>query len=75
MAIFTVREAKASLCNLIERASAGEETVIARGDEPLVRLQPVAAGRPVFGAVRGKARKGETFFEPLPRDGIGAWER
>ena len=76
MATFTVHEAKTSLSRLIRRACGGEEIVIARGKEPLVRLQPIAAARGrKFGAMRGKARTDEKFFEPLPEDELGAWER
>ena len=38
MATVTIREAKAYLSRLIARAEAGEEIVIARGKDPVVRL-------------------------------------
>lgn len=38
----TVHVAKTNLSRLIARAEAGEEIVIARGSEPVVRLVPVA---------------------------------
>ncbi len=75
MATFTVHEAKTSLSRLIKRACGGEEIVIARGKEPLVRLQPITADRGrTFGAMRGKARTDEKFFEPLPEEELGGWE-
>ncbi len=76
MATVTIHQAKTSLSKLIERACAGEEIVIARGKVPVARLEPLAAqpGRK-FGAMRGKARTDESFFEPLPKDELGAWER
>ena len=75
MATFTVHQAKTSLSKLIKRACGGEEIVIARGKDPLVRLQPIAAARGrTFGAMRGKARTDEKFFEPLPEEELGAWE-
>ncbi|MFQ5954206.1 MAG: type II toxin-antitoxin system Phd/YefM family antitoxin [Kiloniellales bacterium] len=76
MATVTVHQAKTSLSKLIERARAGEEIVIAKGKVPVVRLLPVEvrAGRK-FGAMRGKARVDEKFFEPLPEEELGVWER
>ncbi len=76
MAIITVHQAKTSLSKLIERARAGEEIVIARGKVPVARLLPIAAraGRK-FGAMRGKARLDEKFFESLPEEELGGWER
>ncbi len=73
----TVHEAKTHLSRLIERACAGEEVIIARGKTPVVRLVPVEAA-PVerrFGAMKGRARAGKAFFEPLPDAELGLWER
>jgi prevent-host-death family protein len=38
--IVNMHQAKASLSRLVERALAGEEVVIARNGQPLVRLVP-----------------------------------
>ena len=73
----TVHAAKTHLSKLIERACAGEEVVILRGHEPMVRLvpvKPVRAGRK-FGAMRGKAPVTDAFFKPLPEDELERWER
>jgi prevent-host-death family protein len=72
----TVHAAKTHLSRLIEEACAGEEIVIARGATPVVRLVPVDAPRPAraFGAMRGRARVDDAFFEPLPPDELDAWE-
>ena len=77
MKIVTVHAAKTNLSKLIEQACAGEEIVIARGKEPVVRLVPYAAGKParVFGAMKGRARLTEAFFEPLPPEELDAWEQ
>lgn len=42
MQVTNIHEAKARLSELIRRAIAGEEIYIARADEPLVRLEPLA---------------------------------
>ena len=72
----TIHAAKTHLSRLIRRAQAGEEIVIARGKEPVARLVPVAGTdrRRVFGAMRGRARVGDAFFEPLPSDELAGWE-
>ena len=76
MSIHTVYNAKTHLSSLIEQACAGEEVIIARGRQPLVRLvplNPVGQGRQ-FGAMRGKAVVDDAFFEPLPPEELDAWD-
>ena len=41
MATVTIHQAKTNLSKLIARAEAGEEIVIARGSNPVVRLAPL----------------------------------
>jgi len=75
MAIVTVHAAKTNLSKLIERAEAGEEIVIARGDQPAARLLPVTPiPKRKFGLYRGIAKVGPEFFEPLPDGETWAWE-
>ncbi len=71
----TIHAAKTNLSRLIEAACAGEEVVIARGKTPVVRLVPIAATPPQrkFGAMRGKARLTDAFFEPLPPEELDSW--
>jgi antitoxin (DNA-binding transcriptional repressor) of toxin-antitoxin stability system len=68
--------AKTHLSRLVEQACAGEEIVIARSRTPLVRLVPFQTAPPKrqFGAMRGRARVDDTFFEPLPREELQRWE-
>lgn len=73
----SIHAAKTNLSRLIERATAGEDVVIARGQTPVARLVPIKprrAGRR-FGAMRGRAKTTSAFFEPLPQDEIAAWEK
>jgi prevent-host-death family protein len=77
MAIVTVHQAKTQLSKLIARAQAGEEIVIARGREPVVKLTPV--GKPVpkrqFGLMRGLYDiRDAFFFDPLPEDELKLYE-
>ena len=77
MAVVTIHEAKTTLSRLIARAEAGEEIVIARGRDPVVRLQPVVnpKRRPQFGALKGKLDIPDSFFfDPLPQDELRLWE-
>jgi len=71
-----ISKAKAELSRLIARACAGEEVVIARGKQPLVRLVPVDRPAPLrkFGAMKGKIHLDDSFFGPLPDDELRAWE-
>lgn len=71
-----IHKAKAGLSKLIERALAGEEVVIARGNRPVVRLVPIdrAAPQRKFGAWRGKVVLDDAFFESLPDAELAAWE-
>ncbi|HSI58361.1 MAG TPA: type II toxin-antitoxin system prevent-host-death family antitoxin [Ideonella sp.] len=46
MAQYNIAQAKAQFSELVQRALAGEEVVIARDNRPLLRLSPLAsAGR------------------------------
>jgi prevent-host-death family protein len=56
--IVNMHQAKASLSRLVEKALAGEEVVIARNGEPLVRLVPVVKTREpqVPGRMKGQIR-------------------
>jgi prevent-host-death family protein len=76
MKTFTIHEAKTNLSKLIEQACQGEEVIIARGPDPVVRLVPIAdvKGRRQPGALRGKLRVGPEFFEPLADEEIARWE-
>ena len=72
----SIHAAKTNLSRLIEKACAGEEVIIARGKEPIVRLVPLKpqpTGR-VFGAMKGRVWVDDSFFEPLPEEELVAWE-
>lgn len=75
MTIINVHAAKTNLSRLIERACEGEEIVIARNNEPVVRLVPVQATRPrrQRGSLEGQVFVPDSFFEPLPADELEAW--
>ena len=76
MKTVTIHEAKTNLSRLIEKACMGEEIVIARGSDPVVRLVPLGGrkGRRKLGILKGKLKVGREFFEPLPQDELDRWE-
>ena len=70
MAQFGMHEAKTNLSQLVERAEAGEDIVIARNGKPVARLVPVAQMNSlasVYGALRGQIHMADDFDE-LPDD-------
>ena len=77
MKTVTIQTAKTTLSQLVARAEAGEEIILARGKEPIAKIvpyQPVPPKRQ-FGALRGRFSVGPRFFEPLPEDERAAWEQ
>ena len=70
MTQFGMHEAKTKLSQLVERAEAGEDVVIARNGRPAVRLVPVPTSvslAAVRGAWRGRVHMTDDFDE-LPDD-------
>jgi prevent-host-death family protein len=72
----TIHQAKTNLSKLIERASQGEEIIIARGAKPVARLVPVGAvkGKRQPGSMKGKLEIGPEFFEPMSESELSDWE-
>jgi prevent-host-death family protein len=64
---FNVAEAKARFSQLIQRALAGEDVVIAKDNKPLVRLVPVrrATRRRQPGSAKGQVWMSRDFGAPL----------
>jgi prevent-host-death family protein len=76
MPTVTIHQAKTNLSKLIERASAGEEIIIARGSKPVARLVPLGAvkGKRQPGSWKGRFVLGPDFFEPLSESELKDWE-
>lgn len=66
----TIHAAKTNLSRLIERALAGEDVIIARGNVPVVRLVPVDTPVPKRepGTLKGQIHVPDSFFDPLPEE-------
>lgn len=70
--VVNVHAAKTQLSQLLERAHAGEEIIIAKAGKPYARLVPLEpAPKRRLGFV--DAPISEAFFEPLPDDELAAW--
>jgi prevent-host-death family protein len=67
MAQFNIEEAKARFPELVERALAGDDVVIVRGNRPLLKLIPLTetgrARKP--GTARGQIWMSDDFDEPF----------
>ena len=76
MSTVTIHKAKTNLSKLIERASQGEEIIIARGSKPVAKLVPVGPvkGKRQPGSLKGKLEIGPEFFEPLSDEELSHWE-
>ncbi len=75
MPTVNVHQAKTHLSRLLAQAEAGEEVVIARRGEPVVRLVPCRPkGKRRFGAMKGRIVVDESILEPLPDDELARWE-
>ena len=70
MAQVNLYDAKTHLSELVERAAAGEEIIIAKAGTPRARLVPIEAARPERrpGRGRGRIRIADDFDAPLPHD-------
>lgn len=67
---------EAQLDALVERAEAGEEIVLVRGEtrEPVARVTPPTPRRsPRPGFLKGQIDVPDSFFDPLPDDELKAW--
>jgi prevent-host-death family protein len=65
-----MHEAKTTLSRLVDAARSGEEVVITRRGEPVVKLEPVPPTKPhvsLYGSLKGQIEMADDFDE-LPED-------
>jgi prevent-host-death family protein len=70
-------QARTKLSELVDRAAAGEEIVIARHGRPVARLvayKPRTRKRRKLGLLAGKLQVPDNFDDPLPDDVLDAFE-
>ena len=67
---YNLYDAKTRLSELVDRASAGEEIVIAKNGRPLARLVPIPADKPnrTPGGWEGMVWISDDFDDPLAAD-------
>lgn len=75
MPTVNMQEAKTQLSQLVARAEAGEEIVIARAGRPAVRLIPVTPQHPVrgFGSMPELKPWADAILDPLPEEELARW--
>ena len=73
---FNIAAAKARLPELVERASTGEEIVLARNGKPKAKLVPITAKKKyVFGSGKGQWKGvSRILIDPLPRDILDSFD-
>ncbi|MFM9977953.1 MAG: type II toxin-antitoxin system Phd/YefM family antitoxin [Sphingomonadaceae bacterium] len=75
----TVHEAKTHLSRLINRVLAGEEIVVSRRNEVVIKLVPAkpASGRRRLGLLRGDSMGSDPlaygFWDPVPDVDLALW--
>jgi prevent-host-death family protein len=74
--VVNLYQAKTTLSELVDRAAAGEEILIAKAGRPLAKLVPLGAAprRRTSGGWEGKVRVSEDFDAPLPEAILDAFE-
>ena len=73
--IVNMHQAKSSLSRLVERALAGEDVVIARNGQPLVRLVPIPKQREPRVPGRSKGRIWiAPDFDEMSEEELKDWE-
>ena len=71
---FNIHDAKTNFSKLIAFALAGEEVIIAKAGQPLVKLVPITENKKSrFGAYKGKIKIADDFDAPLPDDILNAF--
>lgn len=72
---YTTHAAKTNLSKHVAPAEAGEEVVLARGKDPVMRIVAVASKpKRQSGRLKGKGSIELEFFEPLPESELKVWE-
>lgn len=76
---FKMHDAKTNLSSLVARAMAGEDIIIARGDQPQVKLVPIdshglSKPKRQFGLLAGRISVPDSFFDPMTDEELKLWE-
>jgi prevent-host-death family protein len=75
METVNIREAKARLLQLVEKAATGEDVVICRNGRPVARLTGLSGKQAIrYGVLTDQIEVAEDFDSPLPDEVIGRFE-
>lgn len=69
-----IADAKARLSELITLSQQGQEVIIARGGQPVVRLVPITATGFRFGLAQGEGGVLPDFLAPMSEGELADWE-
>ncbi len=70
-----VVQGKTNLSRLLNQVESGEDVVIARNGKPVAKLIPIhKRGKRQFGSMRGLISIDDSFFDPLAKEELAAWE-
>lgn len=74
---YNIHHAKTHFSQLIEKALAGEEVVIARRDTPLIALKPIRGSikKRTSGLSKGAGKVSDDFNEELPLEILDEFEK
>jgi prevent-host-death family protein len=77
METVNLRDAKARLLQLVEKAAGGEDVVVSRNGKPLVRITRLASPKQQikFGLLKGKVTIAAGFDSPLSVEVLAGFER
>ena len=75
MATITIHEAKTHFSRLADRAHAGEEIIIAKGNKPWARLVPLAEPTTRQPGLFPGSISSTEALAPLSDEELAAWER
>lgn len=72
-----MHQAKTHFSRLVEKALSGEEIIIARNGQPLIKLVPLKnlKGQRIPGLSSGRGRISEDFDSPLPPELLAEFEQ
>jgi prevent-host-death family protein len=75
MTSVSVHEAKTHLSRLLREIAEGGEIEITNRNRVVARIVPPAPPKkkPLLGALKGKIKLDESFFDPLPDDELALW--
>ena len=73
--MYSMHKAKTNLSKLVRDALKGKEVIIARRNEPMVRLVPVRKPpkKRVPGSLKGKIWYASDAFDPLSPEELAEW--